>query len=122
MLENDTFTRNLITNKYALDVNFNSSRNQQISAIYDSNGYPSQVIWSADGVDNDYYVAFFNVNVNNNDNTFMNTSFEAIGGGITKYNQCQYIEAWTNKTGIMTQSIVQATVNSNDTVLFYLHS
>eukprot|EP01084_Bolivina_argentea_P292745 503371_1 len=121
-LENDTFTRNLITNKYALSVNFNSTGNKQISGVYE-NGYPTEIIWSANGLNNDYYVAFFNVNINKYNNTAnMIISFDSISGNIGKYKQCEYIEAWTGNSGTMSNSVVQGIVNANDAALFYLHS
>eukprot|EP01084_Bolivina_argentea_P080006 144970_1 len=122
-LDNDTFTRNILTNRYVLDVNYNSTNNQQVKGDYDKNGNPVQVIWAADGIKNDYYVALFNTNITTNNNSVeMSVTFKEIGGDIAKYNECQYVEAWSNHTGTVTNSVIKGNVNANDTLLYYLHS
>lgn len=118
-LQNDTFTKGILTNKYALDVNFNSSMNQQVRGNYDSKGNPVEIIWAADGVNNDYYVALFSVNTKAVD---ISITFKEIGGNIAKYNKCDYVESWSAKTGTMENGVVEGNVNANDTLLYYLHS
>eukprot|EP01084_Bolivina_argentea_P080005 144967_1 len=122
-LENDTFTKSILTNKYALDVNYNSTNNQQVRGDYDKNGNPIEVVWAANGVNKDYYVALFNTNITQSTvPVTMSVTFKEIGGDISKYNQCQYIEAWSAKTGTMNDGVVKGSVKTNDTLLYYLHS
>ena len=97
----------MLTNKYALDVNYNSTNNQQVKGSYDKNQLPVQTIWAADGVNNDYYVALFNTDVSSNATVNMSVTFKEIGGDIAKYNSCKYTEAWTSATGTMSNGIVK---------------
>eukprot|EP01084_Bolivina_argentea_P077744 141051_1 len=123
-LFNDKFTLDLITNQIALNVNQNSSRNREISSVYDKNGNPMNVTWSADGVvvdNNDFYVAFFNVDLKSNKKIEFTLSFQQIFDDHYNYTQCKYVEAWTNDTGIFQNSIIQYSVKSNDTALLYLN-
>ena len=122
-LENDKFTLDLITNKYCLDVNYASTSNAQVVGNYTKDGLPQRVIWSADGMDNDYYVAFFYVNYEGgsiNEKIEMEASFEVLG--IDSYGACDYIEAWSNQTGRTESGKVQISVGLNDTALLYLNN
>ena len=120
-LENDKFTLDLLTNEILLTMNSNSTNNRQIIGSYDVNtNLPEQVIWGADGMDDTYYVAFFNIgSVNDNDSVNMMIDFEALGIN-EKYQQCKYVEAWSNDKGMVENRIIEATVSVNDTKLYYL--
>eukprot|EP01084_Bolivina_argentea_P247122 413461_1 len=123
-LSNDSFTLDLLTNKYCLDVNSYSYNNRQIYAIYDvDNGlYPSQAIWTANGNRSDYYVAFFNLfDMTGKLNRIMNVTFNELNIS-SDINQCLFQSAF-NKTdnGLTNNRMVQVVVPINDTVLYYLN-
>eukprot|EP01084_Bolivina_argentea_P008156 15249_1 len=120
MLKNDQFTLNLLTNKYALSVNYNSRNNKQVYAEYNKTSYkPIKSIWSAMGLlNNDYYVAMFNLMDNNKAD--LNISFNDLGIN-PSYSSCQYQSAWNDsQKGIIQNKIVTATVKPNDVVFYYL--
>ena len=120
-LENDSFTLDLLTNKYCLNVNKNSTNNRQISAVYDihqgENTYPSQAIWAADAMD-EYYVAFFNL-FGDSPTMDMNVTFQELGmkGNIET---CSYQSAFDENDNGVAHQILNTKVPINDTTFYVL--
>eukprot|EP01084_Bolivina_argentea_P008157 15250_1 len=121
MLKNDSFTLDLITNKYVLEMNYNSSKNRQVSVeINPSNQSLIQSIWSAEASDrNAYYVAMFNLIERE-----LNMSISFMDLGINSYESCQYYSVWNNtaqQKGETKNQNVTANVPANDVALYYLN-
>eukprot|EP01084_Bolivina_argentea_P227657 384512_1 len=118
-LKNDSFTLDLLTNKYCLDVNIQSTNNRQIAADYNINDgkYPSTAIWAAQSV-NVYYVAFFNL-FGHSPKMNMSVALEKIVVNDT-VKSCKYQNAFDQNDKGTAMQMVVASVPINDTVFYAL--
>ena len=116
-LSNDTFTRDLITNKMALSVNYNSTDNRQLaSSIYNGNT-PIAIKWAASQGFGNYYLALFNVDGNNMRE--MNVTLNEVTNNV--WTNCDYTDIWNNKTGKVGTEI-NVNVPSQDVTFLFLQN
>eukprot|EP01084_Bolivina_argentea_P161978 281900_1 len=118
-LKSDSFTLDLLTNKYALSVNSDSTNNRQLSSsVYDKNNNPIDIKWAAQQTSGKYFVAFFNVAGNEQRN--MNATLSEITMS-NSLKSCQSTDVWSGNNQNVGNVIV-VNVKSEDVVFLYLEN
>jgi len=112
-LSNDSFTRELITNKMALSVNYNSTDNRQLASSTYNDNNPIAIKWAATQ-GNDYYVALFNVD--GSKMRTMNVSLNEVTNNV--WRSCDYTDIWESKTGKTGTDITMNVALQDVTFLF----